>query len=201
MSPETAETPLQRLRRKPRVERRLAVIAGVDLTVVCAILTGLATAGYRVSGTPLDAVWLQTQLDAGDGEAIMLNDYAAFHATLPAALRDAVTARWGTAEHDAQFRPGQVDCGRFIVPALRCGAVAIVAADDPGAPPHHRMLARIAWIADIFRADAVVAWRPIDIGRALPLFVPATDDAATDAAALAAALDGDAVALQQWRAT
>lgn len=201
MSTEPAEAPLQRMRRKPRAERRLAIITGADLTAACAMLAGLAAAGYRVSGLPVDPARLHAQLDADDGEAIMLNDYSAFHATLPAALRDAVTARWGAAERDAEFRPGQVDCGRFVVPALRFGAVAIVAADDPGVPPRHRMLARIAWIADSFHADAAVAWRPIDIGHVLPLFVPTADDIAADATALVAALDGDTTALQRWQAT
>ncbi|MGH7013713.1 MAG: cobaltochelatase subunit CobN [Stellaceae bacterium] len=200
--PETADPRLLALRRKPRAARRLAVVASPnDRHAACAILAALAAAGYGVAGLPDDAATLDARLQAAEGEAIMLNDYAAFHATLPAALRDAVAARWGAAERDPQFQPGQVDCGRFVVPALRFDNVAVIAATvDAGEPPRHAALARAAWIADGFRADAAIAWRPLGIGLALPVFVPAASGP-PDGATLIAALDGEAAAVRRWRAT
>jgi cobaltochelatase CobN len=195
--PEAAENRLEALRRKPRATRRLAVVPGADLTAAWAVLGALAAAGYDVGALPPDAAALRAQLDAAEGEAIMLNDYAAFHATLPPALRDAVAARWGAAERDPHYRPGQVDCGRFALPALRFGRVAVIAPADDTGPPRHHALARAAWIADVFRADVAIAWRPLGVALALPVLVATAG--APDAAQLLAALDGDAAALRRWR--
>ncbi|MDE2167477.1 MAG: cobaltochelatase subunit CobN [Alphaproteobacteria bacterium] len=194
--PETADRHRQALGRKPRADRRLAILADADLAY--AALAALAATGYAVVGLPASAGALAAALAASDGEAVMLNDYAAFYATLPAALREAVAARWSTAEHDPQFHPGQVDCGCFTIPALRCGAVAVVAADaDPADPPRHYALASLAWIADAFRADAIVVRRPPGFAGALPVLTPETGP--PDLAALPAALDGDNAALRRWR--
>jgi hypothetical protein len=193
----TAASRLQALGRRPRAGRRLAVLADVDLVV--AALDALTAAGYGVSGLPADTATLRAALGAGD--AIMLNDYQAFHASLPTALRDAVAARWGAAERDPFFRPGQVDCGRFPVAAACFGSVAAVVApaDDPAAPPRHHMLAHIAWISDVWRAEALIAQRPLGYALGLPVLVPA--HAAPDVATLAAALDGETTALRRWRLT
>lgn len=197
--PETAEIRLAALRRKPRAARRLAVVPGADLTAALTVLGALAAAGYDVGALPRDAVALREQLWAADSDAIILGNYDAFHAALPAALRDAVAARWGAAERDPEYRPGQVDCGRFVVPALCFGAVAVMRAEPAGAaePPRHHALARIAWITDGFRADAVIAWTPLGVPLALPVLVAA--DGAPDTVELLAALEGDAAALRQWR--
>ncbi|MDE2227688.1 MAG: cobaltochelatase subunit CobN [Alphaproteobacteria bacterium] len=200
---ETAEIRLQALRRKPRGDRRLALMPRVDdMAAAAAALAALAAAGYRVTGLPAGAADLRAQLAAADGEAIMLGDYDAFCATLPAALRDAVAARWGAAERDPLYRPGRVDCGRFVVPALHLGAVAVIEAapDDATVPPRHHELARAAWIAVGFRADAAIAWTPLGVALALPVLVPTTADA-PDTVELLAALDGDAAALRRWHAT
>jgi cobalamin biosynthesis Mg chelatase CobN len=196
----TAASRLQALNRKPRAVRRLAVMADADLAA--AALATLAAAGYGVSSWPPAAPALRAALVASDGAAVMLNDYATFHATLPAALRDAIAARWGAAERDPLYRPGDVDCGRIMVPAVHYGAVAIVAApnDESEAPPRHHVLARAAWIADAWRADAVIAHRPLGFDFGLPVLVPAVEDR-PDVATLAAALDGDIAALHRWRVT
>lgn len=191
----TADRRLRAPARKPRAARRLAVLADAERAM--AVLEALAAAGYAVGGAPADARALAVALAASDGEAVMLNDYAAFYATLPAALRDAVAARWGAAERDPQFHPGQVDCGRFTVPALRCGAVAVVGGGaDPAGPPRHYALARLAWIVDAFRADAMIALRPLGFAAPLPVLTPAAG--APDLAALPAALDGDGAARRRW---
>jgi len=196
--PEIALSRLAALGQKPRQARRLAVMAGADPSAALMVLTALAAAGYGVVGLPDTAAGLGAELDTAEGEAIMLNDYAAFHATLPAALRDAVAARWGAAERDPHYRPGQVDCGRFIVPVLRLGNIAVIAAGETTVPPRHEALARVAWIADGFRADAVIAWRPLGVDLSLPVLV-APIDGSTDTTPLLAALDG--AGLRRWRLT
>jgi len=200
-TPAPADSRLLALTRKPRAARRLAILAGADdRQSVVAVLTALASVGYGVAGLPADFAGFEARLDASEGEAVMLNDYAAFSATLPATLRDAVAARWGAAERDPHYRPGQVDCGRFIVPALRLGTVAVIAAGIATVPPRHDALAGVAWLTDTFRADAVIAWRPLGVDLPVPALI-APADAAADTASLLAALDGDATALGRWRVT
>lgn len=196
--PEIAVSRLAALGQKPRQARRLAVFVGSDRSAAFAVLTALAAAGYGIAELPENAAELGAKLDAAEGEAIMLNDYAAFHATLPAAVRDAVAARWGAAERDPHYRPGQVDCGRFIVPVARFGEVAAIATGETTVPPRHDALARTAWIADSFRADAVIAWQPFGVELLMPVLVAPADDPA-DVNSLIAALDGDGAALHRWR--
>ncbi|MDE1931562.1 MAG: cobaltochelatase subunit CobN, partial [Alphaproteobacteria bacterium] len=70
-----------------------------------AILAALAEAGYGVADLPAGPAALNARLAGAEGEAVMLNDYAAFTASMPATLRDAVAARWGAAERDPHYRP------------------------------------------------------------------------------------------------
>lgn len=197
--PAPADPRLLAVARKPHAARRLAVVADSDSARAFALLTALAEAGYGVAGLPDSPTGLDARRAAAEGEAIMLNDYAAFYASLPATLRDAVAARWGAAERDPQYRPGQVDCGRLIVPTLRFGNIALIAAGIATVPPRHAALAYAAWITDAFRADAAIAWRPLGVDLPLPVLIAPADDA-VDTASLLAALDGK-VAGQQARRT
>ncbi|MGH6977108.1 MAG: cobaltochelatase subunit CobN [Stellaceae bacterium] len=165
---------------------------------VFAILSALAAAGYGVDDLPDTPAGLDARLDAAEGEAVMLNDYAAFYARLPTTLRDAVAARWGAAERDPHYRPGQVDCGRLIVPILRLGNVAMIAAGFATVPPRHAALACAAWITDAFRADAAIAWRSLGVDLPIPLLI-APAEGVGDAASLLAALDGDVAGQPAWR--
>src|SRR5579883_208952 len=189
--PTTADPRFSALARKPRAARRLAVVADSDRHHGFAILAALAAAGYGVAELPDGPAGLDARLDAAEGEAVMLNDYAAFTASLPATLRDAVAARWGAAERDSNYRPGQVDCGRLLVPAVRFGTVAVIAAGIATVPPRHAALACAAWITDIFRADAVIASRPLGVELPLPVLI-APGNGTADAVSLLAALDGEA---------
>ena len=102
-------------------------------------------------------------------ESILLTDYLAFFQSLPASLQNAVTARWGKAEADPNFVPGEVHCGDFFLAALRFGNVAVMVQPargynidpaasyhDPALVPPHNYLAAYAWLREQFRADAVV---------------------------------------------
>ena len=102
-------------------------------------------------------------------------------------MQQAVAARWGPAERDPFFRPGRLDCGRFAIPGFRAGNVAVLIQPargynidpkstyhDPALVPPHGYFAAYAWLAEGFRADAVIhlgkhgtlEWLP---GKALAL--------------------------------
>ena len=102
-------------------------------------------------------------------------------------MQRAVRERWGAAERDPFFRPGRLDCGRFAIPGFRAGNVAVLIQPargynidpkstyhDPALVPPHGYLAAYAWLAEEFRADAVIhlgkhgtlEWLP---GKALAL--------------------------------
>jgi cobaltochelatase CobN len=182
-----------RLRRKPADERRIAIVLanypnrdgrignGVGLDTPAGtieVLRAMAAAGYDVPAIPPDGEALVARLLAGPTngapgriaeESLARSDYAAFFATLPRSVQDAVNARWGAPERDPFFRESRLDCGSFAIPAFRLGKVALGLQPargyniDPAASYHapdlvppHGYLAFYAWLADGFRADAVV---------------------------------------------
>ncbi|HEX3863099.1 MAG TPA: cobaltochelatase subunit CobN [Stellaceae bacterium] len=163
-----------RLRAKPVAERRVAIILTDDggipdaLRAAMTLLRALDAAGYRVAGLPDDVADLTKRMAAGPSlarpqasaeETLSFAEYSLVLASLPMAMQQAVSRRWGLGESDPFFRPGRLDCGRFGIPALRCGNVAVVllplAPNDDAVPPHG-FLAACAWISDGFRADAVI---------------------------------------------
>lgn len=182
------------LGRKPERERRVALILanypnrdgrlgnGVGLDTPAAtvrVLEAMRAAGYDIPDIPGDGNALVEALRAGatnatvmgrvERESMAFSDYQIFFSTLPKAVRDAVMARWGAAEKDPFFAPGALDCGRFILPAMRLGktVVAIQPArgynidpvksyHDPDLVPPHGYIAFYAWLREQFRADAVI---------------------------------------------
>jgi cobaltochelatase CobN len=164
-----------RLRTKPLAERRVAIILTDnacgppgDLQPAMTLLRALDAAGYRLAGLPDDVADLTNRMAAGPSlarpqapaeETLSFAEYSLVLASLPIAMQQAVSRRWGPGESDPFFRPGRLDCGRFGIPALRCGNVTVVtpplAQDDDAVPPHG-FLAACAWISDGFRADAVI---------------------------------------------
>ncbi len=211
-----------RLRRTPPEERRVALVLanyphrdgrignGVGLDTPAGTvetLRALAAAGYRVADIPADGDALIRRLQAGPTnaaagrnrpaeETFPRSDYAAFFATLPRAVQDQVSARWGPPERDPFFRESALDCGHFAIPAIRCGNVAIAVQPsrgyniDPAASYHapdlvppHGYLAFYAWISDGLRAHAIVhmgkhgnlEWLP---GKALALSAECFPEAA-----------------------
>ena len=212
-----------RLRLKPPSERRIAIVLanypnrdgrlgnGVGLDTPAGtlnVLRALAGAGYRVDDMPADGEALIRFLAAGPTndwqaldsrewrEELSLIDYSAFFASLPDNVRRIVSERWGSAEDDPFYRPGELDCGRFAISAFRLGNIAIClqpargynidpvsSYHDPALPPPHAYLAFHAWLRDSFRADAVVhmgkhgnlEWLP---GKALALSADCFPEAA-----------------------
>jgi cobaltochelatase CobN len=113
--------------------------------------------GYRVETIPADGESLMRALLADEAEEMFQRgDYGTYFATLPRALQDSVTERWGAPERDPAFRESRLDCGAFAIRAVRCGNV-VVALEPPGpVPPSHGYLAFYAWIADGIRAQSIV---------------------------------------------
>jgi cobaltochelatase CobN len=210
------------LRRLPPAERRIALVLanypnrdgrvgnGVGLDTPQAaieVLRALAAAGYRVENIPPDGDSLIRRLLAGPTnaasghnrpaeETFLRSDYAAFFASLPRAVQDKVSSRWGPPERDPFFRESRLDCGSFALPAIRCGNVAVAVQPargynidpqasyhDPDLVPPHGYLAFYAWLADGLRAHAVVhmgkhgnlEWLP---GKALALSAECFPEAA-----------------------
>ena len=183
-----------RLRIKELAERRIAIVfanyptrdgrigngVGLDTPAgTVELLRALAAGGYDVRDLPADGDALMKRLLAGPTnadqadrpveESLPRSDYAAFFATLPRPVQDAVGARWGPPERDPGFREGRLDCGHFVIPAIRLGGVAIGLQPargygiDPAASYHapdlvppHGYFAFYAWLTDSFRADAIV---------------------------------------------
>lgn len=140
-----------------------------------AVLRALAEAGYQVGDAPRDPMELRARLLAASananpaGETLSFADYSVFFTTLPPSLQGSVAARWGAAERDPFFRPGRLDCGRFAIHGFRAGNLAVLldpacgcgfgpeSAHQNSAPaPPHSYFAAYAWLAEDFRADAVI---------------------------------------------
>ena len=183
-----------KLRRTRASDRRIALVlanypnrdgrigngVGLDTPAgTMTLLSGMAKADYRVDSLPADGNALVDRLLAGPTntkvktriveETLSLADYQIFFSGLPQSIRDAVTDRWGAAEADPFYQPGDVDCGTFAIPAFRCGNVAIglqpargynidpeKTYHDPDLVPPHGYLAFYAWVRTQFRADAVI---------------------------------------------
>ena len=158
-------------------------------------------------------------------ESLGLADYQTFMARRAPEFRQRIFARWGEPESDPFFRPGaqapqpndpaassapglssgrlappgSTDCGRFAIPALRFGNVAIAiqpargynldpvaSYHDPALLPPHNYLAFYAWVREAFGAHAVVhlgkhgnlEWLP---GKALALSENCAPEAALGA--------------------
>src|SRR5437763_350160 len=146
------------------------------------LLHALRDAGYRVGDIPEDGTALIRHLLAGPTnarpqapfeESLSFAEYSAFFASLPAAVQQRVSAQWGSAERDPFFHPSRLTCGDFAIPGFRTGNIAVLVQPargynldpkatyhDPALPPPHSYLAAYAWLADNFRADAV-----IDLGK------------------------------------
>ena len=196
-----------RLRSKPVAERQVAIVLanypnrdgrianGVGLDTPAGTIEALkamAAAGYDIGDLPQDGDALVAQLRAGPtnrsvagrtgGSALALSDYAAFFATLPAEVRDGVSARWGAPEGDPFFADGAfrlplIAFGKALVgiqPARGYNIDPKSTYHDPALVPPHGYFAFYAWLRQAAGIDAVVhmgkhgnlEWLP---GKALAL--------------------------------
>ncbi len=101
----------------PNRDGRLGNGVGLDTPAgTIELLRAMAAAGYDVDGIPADGNALVAAIAAGPTNAgvagrairerLSLDDYLAFFAALPAAVRGAVRERWGGPEGDPYFLPG-----------------------------------------------------------------------------------------------
>jgi len=123
--------------------------------------------------------------------ALSLQQYEEHFSRLPASVREAVTARWGSPSSDPF-----VEGGAFLLPAHRFGNVAIgiqpargynidpkASYHDPDLVPPHSYFAFCFWLREAFGADALVhmgkhgnlEWLP---GKALALSAECYPEAA-----------------------
>jgi cobaltochelatase CobN len=167
----------------PNRDGRIGNGVGLDTPQsVVTLLHALREAGYRVGDIPEDGTALMRRLLSGPtnarpqapyDESLPFNEYAAFFATLPQTVQQRVSAQWGSAERDPFFHPSRLTCGDFAIPGFRTGNIAVLVQPargynldpkatyhDPALAPPHSYLAAYAWLADSFRADAV-----IDLGK------------------------------------
>ncbi len=196
-----------RLRNTAAADRRVAIVManypnrdgrlgnGVGLDTPAGtmeVLKAMNAAGYAVGDLPHDGDALMAHLMAGPTnavnderqirEVISLNDYICFFESLPAKVRNEVTARWGGPEADPFFLDG-----RFALPLSRFGNVLVgiqpargynidpkETYHSPDLVPPHGYLAFYAYLRGAFDAHAVVhmgkhgnlEWLP---GKALAL--------------------------------
>ncbi len=167
----------------PNRDGRIGNGVGLDTPQsAVAIFKALRDAGYRTDEAPADGAALMARLLAGPSnarphapaeEALSGADYSAFFATLPQNVQRQVALRWGSVARDPFFRSGRLDCGHIAIPGFRCGNIAVLIQPargynldpkatyhDPALVPPHSYFAAYAWLADEFRADAV-----IDLGK------------------------------------
>jgi cobaltochelatase CobN len=183
-----AKSPVERhiaivLANYPNRDGRIGNGVGLD-TPQSAInlLRALRDAGYRVGDIPEDGGALMRRLLAGPTnarpqaafeESLPFNEYSTFFASLPQSVQQRVSTQWGSAERDPFFHPSRLTCGDFAIPGFRTGNIAVLVQPargynfdpkatyhDPALAPPHSYLACYAWLADSFRADAV-----IDLGK------------------------------------
>jgi len=203
-----------KLRGTPTAERKIALVLanypnqdgrlgnGVGLDTPAGtinVLNAMADAGYNARDIPEDGDQLITRLQAGPTndfktlanrrivETFSMADYQQFFAGLPDAVQQGVQERWGAPETDPFFLPGEVDCGRFAIPAYRLGNVIIglqpargynvdptETYHDPALVPPHSYFAFYAWLRRDVGVHAIVhmgkhgnlEWLP---GKALAL--------------------------------
>ncbi|MFQ5774287.1 MAG: cobaltochelatase subunit CobN [Kiloniellaceae bacterium] len=183
-----------RLARTPVAERKIALVFanypnrdgrignGVGLDTPAGamnVLRALAEAGYAVENLPADGEALIARLLEGPTNAATADrvvretlsraEYGRFFAALPAAVRGAVTARWGAPEQDPFFVPGARDRGAFAMPSFRLGNVVVglqpargynidprASYHDPALVPPHGYLAFYAWLREAVGVHALV---------------------------------------------
>ena len=171
---------LVRLQRKPREQRRVAMLlpdypgapgragyaVGLDVPAsVNALLADLSAAGYAVASAPATSKALLDALhDGKDAASLPLGTYRELLAQLPAEVAASIDAAWGPAEADPDARDGAF---RFRAKHFGNAIVALPPdrgrpnnrrADyhDPALPPRHALLAFALWLRHAASIDAIV---------------------------------------------
>jgi cobaltochelatase CobN len=178
----------------PNRDGRLGNGVGLDTPAgTIEVMRAMAASGYRVDNIPDSGNALIEQLMAGPTnagvtareirETLSLESYRSFFASLPPAVQDAVTARWGAPESDPFVDPAY----GFALPLMRFGHLVVGVQPargynidpketyhSPDLVPPHNYLALYAFLRRDFRTQAVIhmgkhgnlEWLP---GKALAL--------------------------------
>ncbi len=166
----------------PNKDGRMGNGVGLDTPAAALnVLNAMKEAGYWVQDIPETGNEVIERLQAGVTndftqhgsrevvESIRLSDYEVFFSSLPRVVQDAVIERWGKPENDPFYQSADLDCGQFVLPAYRCGNVAVClqpargynidpveSYHSPDLVPPHNYLAFYAWVRQQFGAQAVV---------------------------------------------
>ncbi|KFG91001.1 Cobaltochelatase subunit CobN [Sphingobium herbicidovorans NBRC 16415] len=158
----------------PNKDGRIGNGVGLDTPEsAAAILSALTDAGYVTGDAPRDGAALMDVMTRGVTNAcpgraaevmLPLEQYEAAFMRLPEAARQAVTDRWGDPASDPFVRDEA-----FHLPVHRFGKIAVAVQPsrgynidpkssyhDPALPPPHGYLAFHIWLAQEFRAHAVI---------------------------------------------
>jgi cobaltochelatase CobN len=166
----------------PASEGRIGNGVGLDTPAsVVHILAALHAEGYAIDALPENGDALMQGLTRGITndldqhavrpafQSVTVDDYRRWLAALPAALQDAMTARWGAPEADPMVRQG-----RFMIAGVRTGQVFVgiqparaygvdgdgldgyASYHDAELVPPHGYLAFYFWLRHVFGIDAIV---------------------------------------------
>ncbi|RJO70998.1 cobaltochelatase subunit CobN [Nocardia panacis] len=140
-------------------------IPGLEQADGDALIHALIAAGGQ------DPDWLTAEQLEGNPIRVGAAPYAAWFATLPQDLREAVVAAWGPAPGELYVDRSADPAGEIVIAALRFGNVVLMVQPprgfgenpvaiyhDPDLPPSHHYLAAYRWLSapDGFAADAMV---------------------------------------------
>ncbi len=164
----------------PNRDGRIGNGVGLDTPAgTLKVLQALKDAGYTTGDLPKDGGALISRLLDGPTNATLMarrieetlprSDYELFFGSMPQAVQDAVMERWGPPERDPFFRPGELDCGNFAIPAFRLGKIVLglqpargynidpqSSYHDPALVPPHGYLAFYAWLREAVDVHAVM---------------------------------------------
>jgi cobaltochelatase CobN len=154
----------------PNRDGRLANGVGLDTPASCVeILQALTRSGYTTGDLPKTGdeliQWLTTGI-TNDPESqlktatqsLEFTDYLAYFATLPEAVRSALTARWGDLTH-RQFPVSGIQIGNIFIgiqPSRGYDQDPSLNYHAPDLEPTHEYLAFYHWARSHFHAQAIV---------------------------------------------
>jgi len=144
-------------------------VEGPDALPGVASLDGDALIHALIAAGGQDLDWLTAEQLSGNPIRISAATYGRWFESLPADLRDAVNQHWGPAPGALFVDRSQDPEGEIVLAALRAGNVVVMVQPprgfgenpvaiyhDPDLPPSHHYLAAYRWLAEEFRADAMI---------------------------------------------
>ena len=168
-----------RLRRKPRVERKIALVlsdypakggrvgyaVGLDTSASLGVIAReLRDAGYDVGALPEGDALIRTLESENAIVELPLTAYRRHFAALPRSLAEAVTSAWGEPSDD-----DTVASGAFRLRIVRAGNLILAVQPDRGRrvarkaeyhdanlPPRHSYIGFYIWLREVAQIDALI---------------------------------------------